>query len=206
MKTYIAILFILISGCSAFAQTDAVVKLVPKKSYWFDIGLGWGGQGSAFDIGLSLEVKPKRIISFHYSSVVTNQRCYDYFLFIPVADYPLGEDADSYEISYGVLRKGKAGIMTVTAGLSYLKIQSGTGDGPPIGFDYVFTGSSRPIDYRLAKHNTFGLSLRGQFIPSLRWGGFGISPYLNINPKYTFGSITFQLALGRMRPKPRTEF
>jgi hypothetical protein len=204
MKTHLAILLCLITYHSVLAQTETAVTLNSRKSYWFDIGLGWGGQGSAFDIGLSFEVRPKRIISLRYSSVVTNQRCYDYLLFVPIADYPLGEDADAYELSYGMLKKGKAGIMTFSAGLSYLKIQSGTGDGPPVGFDYILGGSSRPVDYKLAKYNTVGLALRAQFIPSLRWGGLGVSPYLNINPRYTFGSITFQLAIGRIRPKART--
>jgi hypothetical protein len=186
-----------------FAQSDADIRLTSKKSYWLDLGVGWGGQGNTFDIGLSYEVKPRRIISFHYTSVVTDRRCYDYFFFIPVADYPLGEDADAYDISYGVLKKGKAGIMTFSAGLSYVKIESGTGNGPPIGFDYLFSGSSRPVDYELQKYSTVGLALRAQFIPSLRWGGLGISPYLNLNPKYTFGSLTIQLAPGRLRPKTR---
>jgi hypothetical protein len=205
MKTHLVILLSFITYHSVLAQSETSVEtLRPRKSYWFDIGLGWGGQGSAFDIGLSFELRPKRIISFHYSSVVTNQRCYDYLFFVPIADYPLGTDADAYDISYGMVKKGKAGIMTFSAGLSYVKIESGTGDGPQIGFDYVFTGSSRPVDYKLAKDNTLGLVLRGQLIPSLRWGGLGVSPYLNINPKYTFGSITVQLAIGRIRPKPRT--
>jgi hypothetical protein len=202
MKTCTATLLMFIACQFVSAQQDTI-KHVAKKSYWFDVGLGWGGQGSAFNLGLSYEIVPKRIISLHYSGVVTNHRCYDYVFFFPIADYPLGEDADAYEITYGVLKKGKAGIMNFSAGLSYVKIQSGGGDGPPIGFDFILTGSSRPVDYKLAKYNTVGLALRAQFIPSIRWGGFGISPYVNINRRYTFASISFQLALGRIKPKAR---
>jgi hypothetical protein len=200
MKTYIAIVLIFGTFQIVYAQPDSTRKQSPKKSYWLDIGLGWYGQGNAFDIGVSYEVAPKRIISFHYSTVVTSHRYYDYLLFIPVANYPSGEDADTYDISYGSVKKGKAGIVTFSAGASLIKIKSGTGDGPEIGFDWI-GGSTRPVDYKLEKNNTVGLALRAQFIPSIRWAGIGISPYININPKYTFGSLTFQLALGRVKPK-----
>jgi hypothetical protein len=202
MKTSVTV--VLIFGMFQFlcAQPDTTRKHLTKKTYWLDLGLGWGGQGSAIDIGLTYEMVPQRTISVRYSGVVTNHRYYDYLFVIPVANYPGGEDADAYEISYGILGKGKVGIMNLSAGLSLVKIKSGTGDGPPIGFN-VFGGSDRPVDYELTKSNTVGLALRAQFVPSLRWAGLGISPYININPKYTFASMTFQLALGRIKPKLR---
>jgi hypothetical protein len=203
MKTFIVIILILGTYQFACAQTDAGKKRLTKKSYWFDAGLGWGGQGSAQNFGFVYEIAPKRIISVHYSGVMTNHRYTDYLFFIPVASYPAGEDADSYEVTYGYLTKGKFGVMTLSAGLSVVNIQSGSGHGEPLGFDLLIAGSTRPADYKLEKSNTVGLALRAEFIPSLRWAGFGISPSVNINPQYTFASIAFQLALGRMRPKDR---
>jgi hypothetical protein len=201
MKTCVAV-FLMLSICQLLpAQPDTTGKPVTKKSYWLDVGLGWGGQGTALDIGLSYEFIPRRMISVRYSGVMTNDRYYDYLFLIPLASYPAGEDADAYEITYGVLTKGKAGMMNFSAGLSYVKVQSGSGNAPPIGFDLIFTGSTVPGDYELTTSRTVGLALRAQFIPSLRWAGLGISPYLNINPEYAFGSITFQLALGRIRPR-----
>lgn len=191
---------------SVSAQTDTTRKLVTKRSYWCDLGSGWGGQGTAFNIGFSYEITPKRIMSIHYSGVITRHRYYDYFLFFPTTSYPSGEDAEAFEITYGFLKKGKAGIMNFSAGLSSVKIQSGTGKAPPIrqnGLVALFFGSNLPADYELRESTTIGLALRAQFIPSLRWAGLGISPYVNINPDYTFASISFQLLLGRIRPKVR---
>jgi hypothetical protein len=202
MKNYIAWILIICSY-QALSQNDSTKTSIPRKSYWMDVGLGWGGQGSGFDIGLSLEIVPKRILSIRYSSVFTKNRYYDYSFTIRTADYPAGDDAHSYEVSYGSVRKGKSWIMTLTAGLSLVRIETGSGNGPPIGFDSELFGSDRPVDYVLEKKTTAGIALRAQFIPSLRWGGLGISPYININPSYTFASLTIQLALGRIRPRDK---
>ena len=49
---------LLLSVLELFAQND-VVPIKIKKSYWFDPGLGWGGQGTAFELGFSYEVTKK---------------------------------------------------------------------------------------------------------------------------------------------------
>jgi hypothetical protein len=202
MKNCIPLLLILASQI-LFAQSDSSKTARTRKSYWVDAGLGWGGQGSAFDIGFSFEITPKRILSLRYSSVFTSSRYYDYSFMIRTADYPAGNDGHAYEVSYGSLRKGRAGIITFSGGLSFVQIEHGSGSGPPIGFDVLLFGSDRPVDYKLEKKNTVGLALRAQFIPSLRWGGLGISPYVQLNPAYTFASLTIQLAMGRLRPRDR---
>jgi hypothetical protein len=203
MKCFIPvfILLFIINFQYVSAQQDSTVKLRYKKSYWVDIGQGWGGKGSAFNIGISYEIKSRRFISLRYANVITNNRCTDYFLFIPVQSNPLGNDGHSYELSYGTLKKGKAGVINFSAGISFVQIQTGKGSGPTTGFPIIIAGSTCPSDYTLKEKNTIGLTMRGQFIPCVRWGGVGISPYLNINPRYTFASLTFQLALGRLKPK-----
>jgi hypothetical protein len=99
--------------------------------------------------------------------------------------------------------KGKGGMINFSAGLSLVKIKSGTSKGPATGYDIIILSSNLPDDYRLDESSTIGLVLRAQFTPSLRWGGIGISPSVNINPEYTFASMTIQLALGKMREKVR---
>jgi hypothetical protein len=72
MKTFAPIAMIsaimLLSLSDAFAQNDvATAPIKIKKSFWFDLGLGWGGQGTAYDLGFSYEVAPNRLMSLHYS-------------------------------------------------------------------------------------------------------------------------------------------
>jgi hypothetical protein len=200
MKNSVLLLLVFSTYQICYAQRDTTVNYSHKKSYWCDIGIGWGGQGNSFNVGLSLEITPQRILSIHSSSVLTKSRCHDYLFMIPIADYPLGNDAQSYEITYGLLKKGKAGIMTFSAGLCYVKIEKGTGSGALVGYD-LFGGSTRPVNYHLSTERTVGLALRAQILPSLRSVGLGISPYVIISPEYTFASLTFQLAVGRLKPK-----
>src|SRR4030095_4322564 len=89
-----------------FAQNDVALAPVKiKKSYWFDLGLGWGGQGTAFDLGFSYEVSPKRLMSLHYSGVATNCHCDEVVLFLPIEN-PMGKSAETVDVSYGIMRKG----------------------------------------------------------------------------------------------------
>jgi hypothetical protein len=197
MKQFV--LCVLVFCChTAISQDDSSQKTHYKKSYWFDVGFGWGGQGSALNFGLSLQVAPKRLISVHYSQVYTRHRCHDYAVGVEIADYPLGEDAGAWELAYGFFKKGKYSIVTASAGLSLIRIESGTPTGPVL--DPSLFGSSCPADYYIEEKRAVGIALRAQFIPSLRWGGLGLSPYLQLNGKYTFASLTVQLALGRLRP------
>lgn len=88
-------------------QNDSTAKRADSNSYWVDLGLGWGGQGHAFDIGFSYEVVPQRILSLRYTTVRATERFYDYLFYIPIASYPLGKDAGAVEITYGMLMKGE---------------------------------------------------------------------------------------------------
>ena len=185
------------------AQDDSTRKHGYTHSYWVNVGWGWGGQGRALEIGFSYEVAPKQVLSLRYSGVRASERFYDYFFLIPVASYPSGEDAAAAEITYGLLVKGKAGIISLYAGLSLVKIESGTSDGRTGGYDIIILSSDLPDDYRLNESSTIGFVLGAQFTPSLRWGGIGISPCVNINPEYTFARVTIHLALGKMREKAR---
>ena len=120
----------LLSISELFAQNDvanAPIKI--KKSFWFDLGLGWGGQGTAFDLGFSYEVAPNRLMSLHYSGVATNKRCDEIAIFIPI-ESPMGKSAESVELSYGILRKGKVSLFTISAGLSYVNVETAGGSGP----------------------------------------------------------------------------
>jgi hypothetical protein len=182
-------------------ENDSTRKHIDGKSYWFDLGLGWGGQGNGFDIGFTYEVAPARIMSLRYSGVRTSARFYDYAFLFPVANYPDGEDAGAVELTYGFLKKGKAGLMNFSAGLSVVRIHSGISHGPSGGYDIILFSSDLPADYRLEEIASIGLVLRAQIIPSFRWGGLGLSPSVNINPDYTFAALTIQLALGKMRAK-----
>ena len=186
-------------------QTDSTGKHEYSKSYWFDLGRGWGGQGRAFDMGFSYEVAPQRVMSIRYSNVRTLERFREYFLFFPTANYPSGKDAAALEITYGVFTKGQGGMINFSAGLSLVKIKNGTSQGPPTNYDIIIASSNLPDDYRLEKSTTVGLVMRAQFTPSLHWGGIGISPSVNINPEYTFASMTIHVALGKMREKVRKQ-
>lgn len=185
------------------AQNDSTAKRADSNSYWVDLGLGWGGQGHALDIGFSYEVVPQRILSLRYTGVRTSKRFYDYLFYIPIASYPLGKDASAVEITYGMLIKGNEGIVSFSVGLSLVKVQSGTSERYSGGYDLILLSSDVPDDYQFDESSTVGLVVRAQFMPSLRWGGIGISPCININPKYTFAGVTIQLAFGKMREKAR---
>jgi hypothetical protein len=201
--TFIAaiIAFTLCSYSKTFSQEDLpVAHEKTKKSYWLDFGFGWGGQGGAFDLGLSYEVTPNRLISLRYSTVFTNEHCDEVVVFFPI-ESPLGKSAETIDLSYGILRKGKTSFLTLSAGLSYVNIETAGGSMPAGASVPGVYLSNCPADYAAESKSTVGLALRAQFIPSWRWGGVGISPYLNVNPEYTFGSITISLALGRMRPR-----
>jgi hypothetical protein len=202
MKTLLCVLFTCVLSGSAFTQTmdNAQQKTRYKKSYWFDLGAGWGGQGGAFNMGISYEIVRGKFLSLRYSNVLTNHRCEEYLLFIPVGDHPIGHDADSYELFFGILKKKKYGLMNFSAGLSVVKVGTGTGDGTAQGTTVIYT-SNCPVNYTFNLENTIGISLRAQFLPSIKWVGFGVSPYINVTPKYTYASITFNLALGRLKPK-----
>lgn len=201
-KTYLfTLLFAGVCMKLAFAQADETMDTrFYKKSYWFDLGPGWGGQGAAFTIGFSYEIKANRFLSLRYSPVWTNDHCDEIALLIPFEN-PLGKSAEPVEISYGIIRKGKVSLQTLSAGLSYVKIETAEGSGPSTQNIPLLYYTNCPDNYATKNESTIGLVLRAQFIPSVRWGGIGISPYLNISPKYTFGSFTFNVALGRIRPR-----
>jgi hypothetical protein len=194
--------FAALSTQCVFAQANShnVIPDPYKKSFWFDLGLGWGGQGGAANVGFSYEMIPGRIISIHYSPVWTNDHCDEVVLFFPIEN-PLGKRADALEISYGIVKKRKVSMLTLSAGLSYVKVETSEGSGPSTQGIPILYQTGCPDNYTVKDESTIGLALRAQFIPSIRWGGIGISPYLNINPKYTFASFTINAALGRMKPR-----
>ena len=205
MKTFALIgmvtAIMLVPRSESFAQTNvATAPIKIKKSFWFDLGLGWGGQGTAYDLGFSYEVAPNRLMSLHYSGVATNKHCDEIAFFIPI-ESPMGKSAESVELSYGILRKGKVSLFTISAGLSYVNVETAGGSGPTASSVPLFYYTNCPANYSVEHEGTVGLALRAQYIPSWLWGGLGISPYLNLNPKYTFGSVTVNLAFGRMRPR-----
>lgn len=205
MKTFAPIAMIsaimLLSLSDAFAQNDvATAPIKIKKSFWFDLGLGWGGQGTAFDLGFSYEVTPNRLMSLHYSGVATNDHCEEAVFLFPIQN-PMGKSAETVDLSYGFLRKGKVSLFTMSAGLSYVNVETAGGSGPTGSGVFIIYYTTCPANYTAEHEGTVGLALRAQYIPSWRWGGLGISPYLNLNPKYTFGSVTVNLAFGRMRPR-----
>ncbi len=205
MKKLAGVLFAIfaaLSGQCILAQADStkVVLNRYKKSYWFDLGLGWGGQGGAANIGFSYEMIPGRFISIHYSGVWTNDHCHEAVLFFPIEN-PLGKSADSFEISYGIIKKRKVSMLTLSAGLSYINAETGEGSGVSTQGIPILYYTNCPDNYNVKNESTVGLALRVQFIPAIRWAGIGISPYLNINPKYAFGSVTINVALGRVKPR-----
>lgn len=190
----IALLFI-ISG--AIAQDTVAVKY--KKSLWMDIGGGWGGEGGGISLGLSYEYKKNRFLSLRYSDMLTNCRCEEYFLGINVSDQPLGRDVESVGLNYGFLKKKPWGMVNFSFGLAYMKISEGMGyqDPAPGGL----FASDCPTDYKLETHSTAGVILRGEIMPSLRWGGLGLAPSLHISGKYTYAMFSISMAFGRLRPK-----
>jgi hypothetical protein len=150
-------------------------------------------------LGFSYEVSPRRLLSLRYSGVATNDHCEEVVVFLPI-ESPLGKSADAIDLSYGILRKGRISLFTLSAGVSYVNFETADGSAPPAPALPLYF-SNCPEDYAVKNEGTVGLALRGEFIPSWRWGGVGISPYLNVNPKYIFGSVTFNLVFGRLRPR-----
>jgi hypothetical protein len=197
MKTLVMIIGLVFIVNGAFAQTTELPKY--QKSFWGDIGGGWGGEGDGMSLGFSYEHKKNRFLSLRYSDVFTDCRCVDYIFGIPVSNQPLGRDAVSVEFNYGFLKKKPWGMANFSFGLAYAKITEGTGnqDPGPVGlFD-----SDCPADYQVEDSNTVGLVLRGEIMPSLRWGGLGFAPSLHINPQYTYAMFTISMAFGRLRPR-----
>jgi hypothetical protein len=80
---------------------------------------------------------------------------------------PLGRSADALEISYGLVKKRKVGMLTLSAGLSYVKVQTGEGNGPSTQGVPILYHTSCPDNYILEDEGTIGLALRAQFIPSI---------------------------------------
>lgn len=197
MKTPVIIiaLFFIVSG--AIAQDTVAVNY--KKSFWLDIGAGWGGDGGGMSLGLSYEHKSNRFVSLRYSDMYSNCRCTEYVLFFPVSDNPLGHDASSFEFSYGFLNKRPWGMLNFSFGVAYMKISEGTGqEDPSAGF---LVGSTCPSDYELETYSTPGLVLRGEILPSLKWGGIGLAPSLHVGARYTYVMVTINVAFGRLRAR-----
>jgi hypothetical protein len=197
MKTPVIIIILLFVMNGAFAQDTVAVKY--KKSYWFDIGGGWGGEGGGLSLGLSFEHKKNRFLTLRYSDMYTDCRCQEYVLFFPVSDLPLGRDVESVEFDYGLLKKKPWGMLNFSFGLAYMKITEGTGqEDPSPGF---LVGSTCPTDYKVEDNTTVGLVLRAEIMPSLRWGGLGFAPSLHISPQYTYAMFTISMSFGRLRPR-----
>jgi hypothetical protein len=201
----ILIVAFVLAGLPLFTQGQDLAAAEPplkqKNSFWFDLGVGWGGQGTALNLGASLQVKPKSFVTLRYADVSTNEYCNEIALFIPISN-PLGRTAESLEFSYGALKKGRHHIMTMSVGLAYVNIKDAGGDEDPVGGSGgIFYYSYCPADYHVESTKTMGLVLQGQFIPCARWGGIGINPYININPEYVFAALTINMAFGRLRQK-----
>jgi hypothetical protein len=78
---------------------------------------------------------------------------------------PLGKSADALEISYRLVKKRK--VTMLSAGLSYVKVQTGEGSGPSTQGVPILYHTSCPDNYILEDEGTIGLALRAQFIPSI---------------------------------------
>jgi hypothetical protein len=209
MKSISLCLFVVISYCLtievAFAQDapeEPGLTTPPKyrKSWWGDLGFGWGGQGNAFNFSMSYEVARRRMITLRYAETVTKRHCDEIAIIFPLSN-PLGKSARSYEIAYGFLHKNNYRIMNFTFGISSLTIEEAGGTEPPPQSIPGLFYSNCPADYKTTEKTTVGLSVMGQFMPSLRWGGLGVAPYLNINPENVFASLTVNFAFGRIRPR-----
>jgi hypothetical protein len=163
-----------------------------------EMGSGWGGQGSAFNIALSYEVAPNRLLSLRYTDAVTRKHCDEIVLFIPMEN-PIGRSSYSVEVDYGILSKNNFSVRTLSVGLSYLDLQEAGGTIDPAQNVPILYYSTCPADYNTVSKKTVGISLMAEFVPSLKWGGLGIMSYINLNTEHVFGSVTINMAFGRIR-------
>jgi hypothetical protein len=187
---------------SAQVQGDSTSRTPAKyrKSFWGDLGLGWGGAGNAFNISLSYEIVPRRFLSMRYLNTLSSKQCEEVVIFIP-APASLGTDTHAFEVAYGFLKKNRYSLSSISFGISYVTVQESGGTQPPPPAIPGLFYSNCPADYHTTEKNTAGASIMAQFIPCARWGGLGMSTYVNVNSKKVFAMFTINMAFGRMRPR-----
>jgi hypothetical protein len=155
------------------------------KSYWVDFGPGWSARDFAFTASLNLELVKRFLLTVSYdeaSSPTGIDEIVSVFTLglIPV-EYKPGFDTHSLSLKIGKVIKGNMGLMTFSVGISSVRA----------------TEYSRTV--QLGRTSAVGTSFDVKLIPAVKFIGLAINPFININNIHSYGGLTINLALGKLR-------
>lgn len=187
-KHYLLFLLLFLSG-TVKAQDQPKQTLWDNLHFWADAGFGFalpdlamGGGGSAtitygkyyFSLrGLNVDATPSYFNPIELILSADN----------PYHGYLINDEA---AFCIGLLDQGKNGIVGIGIGVSYLN-----------GFHLA-----QPIDSTDNGHRNFhtiGFAVDAQLCYSLfSWIGISLHPYLDINPKQSFGGFMFCVQIGKL--------
>ncbi len=188
MKRLLTSFLILILASSLQAQESVKKSLWDEMHFWADAGFGFalpdlaiGGGGSAtvsYDKyflslrGLSVDGTPG---FFNPTIIFTFDN--------PYHGYSINSDA---ALCIGLIERGSNGMLAIGVGVSYLN-----------GFKLI-----QPIDSLDNGHRNFhaiGIAIDAQLSYSLfSWLGVTLHPFIDANPKQSFGGFMFGIQMGKL--------
>ena len=168
--------------CSLYSQVNKDTNSVSsqfQKSYWVEFGLGWGGQGMGGQISASFEIKTRLILSVGFDAVSSN-------VIFGTSNYT---DAESYSIKVGKVKKFNGGLISFSFGPSFVHVAEFT----RTGTFFIFFGTGETEEF-----NVIGFSGRASILFGIKFISLGLSPFFNLNGKYSYGGLTINLGLGKI--------
>lgn len=191
-STWLAGFITILAFSAAEAQTESDSGYIGRYvQVYADAGLGWGyGQQVKYGISTSgsISIAPWRKLIICAQEVYYQKGFLDFFDLSP---------AEAHEVALmaGFTHKRRYGILTLTAGPSYITgyhtIQAGE-------FDFLGPGVSR--DPVLQYYNTWGLAAQANAaVTVLPFLGIGLKGTANLNAKNTTTGLFFSIYIGRFR-------
>jgi hypothetical protein len=178
----ICVAFIIFNFIDSNAQN---ADSVYKRSWYVYGGIGWGGQKYASSFGFVAQVGKKSTIALaaQWTRKTSTEDVLYFYLMSPVPQKVGG----NISLLYGQIFKYNWGHFILMAGPAYAGVTN-----------YDHPDSLFPDNYAGTDEEGIGLSVQGMLMPSVKFAGFGVNLFLNVNSVYTHGGITFNLALGRI--------
>ncbi len=180
MSRYFISGIILLGASICFSQVSQDLdKIFYRRATWLEIGVGWGGQGNAFQVNINKEVKRNLFLSAGF----------DFTAVQDIFNFEDKIESEAVSLNIGHLHRFENGYLNISLGLSYVKITDFKSTGAILFFG---TGDSNIS-------NTIGLSFRAGIFITTRRIGVGISPFLNINPEFPYGGLTLNISGGILK-------
>lgn len=184
-KTFVYCTLVLLSlCCTGYSQEETDYK----RSYYAFLGVGWGGQKTAVDLGLLGQISDQDLIGITIDGTQKGQT--ENLGYIFELSRVKQKTTAAINLLYGKIYKARWGHFSLMTGVSFVNI-----------VEYKTESALFPGYYEGIEKDVTGVAFQGSAMFAKKFAGIGARAFLNVNNTFTYGGFTISFALGRIHYK-----